>query len=54
MKFNNDSKSFTKDYKVLTKMEDGVYAIMTMTVFQGAYSRNSKYFDNILKSYSAN
>ena len=52
--FNNDSKSFTKDYKVLTKMEDGVYAIMTMTVFQGAYSRNSKYFDNILKSYIAN
>lgn len=52
--FNNDSKSFTKDFKVLTKMEDGVYAIMTMTVFQGAYSRNSKYFDNILKSYSAN
>ena len=49
--FNNESKSFTKDFKILTKVDENNYGILTLTVFQNAYSRNSKYFDEIIKSY---
>lgn len=52
--FNDESKAFTKDYKILTKLDENTYAFMSLTVFQGAYSKNSKYFESIIKSYSAN
>lgn len=51
--FNDISKSFTRDFKILTQLDENHLAIMSLTVFQGVYSKNSKYFDSILKSYSA-
>lgn len=51
--FNELSKSFTRDFKILTKLDENHFAFLTLTVFQGSYSKNSKYFDTILKSYSA-
>lgn len=50
--FNDISKTFTRDFKVLTRLEGNRLAVMTLTVFQGAYKDNSKYFDKIIKSYS--
>lgn len=50
--FNDISKTFTRDFKVLTRLEENRLAVMTLTVFQGAYKDNSKYFDKIIKSYS--
>lgn len=52
--YNDLSKSFTKDYKIFTTLKDNSIAVLTLTVFYGAYSANSKYFESILKSYSAN
>jgi len=52
--YNDNSKSFTKDFKILTKLADDKYGLMTLTVFTGAYTKNSKYFDSIIKSYSVN
>ena len=51
--FNDVSKSFTRDFKILTRLDENHLAIMSLTVFQGAYSRNNRYFDAIIKSYSA-
>ena len=52
--YNDISKSFTKDYKIIKKLDDNSIAILTFTVFYGAYKANAKYFDKILKSYSVN
>ncbi len=52
--FNDISKSFTRDFKTLTRLDENHLAIMTLTVFQGAYKDNSKYFERIIKSYSVN
>ena len=51
--YNAVSKSFTKDFKIITQLDGDHIALLSLTVFQSAYSRNSKYFDSILKSYSA-
>ncbi|WP_147635175.1 hypothetical protein [Treponema pectinovorum] len=51
--YNQGSNSFTKDFKILTKLDQNHFAFLTLTVFQGAYGKNSKYFESILKSYSA-
>lgn len=51
--FNDVTKSFTRDFKILTRLDENHLAIMSLTVFQGAYSRNNRYFDAIIKSYSA-
>lgn len=50
--FNDISKSFTRDFKILTTLDENHLAILSLTVFQGTYSRNSQYFDTIIKSYS--
>ncbi len=52
--YNDVSKSFTKNIKILTKINENMYGLMTISVFQGAYSRNNKYFDAIIKSYKIN
>lgn len=52
--YNDISKSFTKDYKIIKQLDDNSIAILTFTVFYGAYKSNAKYFDKILKSYSVN
>ncbi len=51
--FNDISKSFTRDFKILTTLDENHFALLSLTVFQETYSQNSKYFDSILKSYSA-
>lgn len=51
--FNDISKSFTRDFKILTHLDENHIALLSLTVFQETYSQNSKYFDSILKSYSA-
>ena len=51
--FNDISKSFTRDFKILTQLDENHIALLSLTVFQETYSQNSKYFDSILKSYSA-
>ncbi len=50
--YNELSKSFTKDLKIITALGNDKYALMTLTVFQEAWSRNSKYFEKIIASYS--
>ncbi len=50
--FNAESKTFTKDYKIITKLKDGSIGVFTLSVYYGAYVNNSKYFDKIVKSYS--
>ncbi len=52
--YNDISKSFTKDYKIIKRLNDNSIAILTFTVFYGAYKENAGYFDKILKSYSVN
>lgn len=51
--FNDISKSFTRDFKILTQLDENHLALLSLTVFQETYSQNSRYFDSILKSYSA-
>ena len=44
-------QNVTRDFQILTKCKDGPYAFVKLTVFDGAYQNNRKYFDSILKSY---
>lgn len=50
--YNALSKSFTKDFKILTKLTDDSVAFFTLTVFYGPYSKNKNYFNSIIESYS--
>jgi len=50
--FNAESKTFTKDYKIITTLKDGSIGILTLSVYYGAYANNAKYFDKIVNSYS--
>lgn len=49
--FNDVAKTFTKDFKILHKIDSSTYGIMTLSIFYGTYSKNKKYFDSIIKSY---
>ncbi len=49
--FQPDSGDVTRDFKILTKMSDGSYSYLTLTVFDSVYQKNKKYFDGILASY---
>ena len=46
------SGDVTRDFKILTKMSDGSYSYLNMTVFDSVYQKNKAYFDKILTSYS--
>lgn len=50
--FQPTSGSITKDFKILTKIDDKNYALFTLTIFAGAYSKNIDYFTKIIKNYS--
>ena len=52
--YQTDTGNVTRDFKIITKVEDGKYAYMTLTVFDSTYQQNKKYFDNILSSYKVN
>lgn len=52
--FQPDSGDVTRDFKILTKMSDGSYSYLTLTVFDSVYQKNKKYFDSILASYKVN
>ena len=47
----SDSNDLTRDFKIITKKQDGNFALVTFTVFDGVYQKNHAYFDSILKSY---
>ncbi len=49
--FNDVSKSFTRDFKILTEVDENTFAVLTLTVFQNPYVTNKKYFNKILDSY---
>ncbi|MCR5622145.1 MAG: hypothetical protein K6G18_09840 [Treponema sp.] len=40
----------TRDFKRLTKLSSGGYALLSLTVFDGVYSKKKSYFDKILGS----
>lgn len=42
----------TRDFKRLTKLSGGGYALLSLTVFDGVYSRKKSYFDTIIGSLS--
>ena len=46
-------QNVTRDFQILTKCRDGSYAFVKLTVFDGAYQSNRRYFDSILNSYIA-
>lgn len=46
------SGSITRDFKIITKLNEDSYALFTLTVFTGAYTPNSAYFTNIVKNYT--
>src|SRR5574344_717620 len=46
------SGSVTRDFKIITKLNEENYALFTLTVFTGAYTPNSAYFANIVKNYT--
>lgn len=48
-----DSKDLTRDFKIITKKQDGNFALVAFSVFDGVYQKNHSYFDSILKSYKA-
>lgn len=50
--YNDVSKTFTKDFKVIEELDENKTAVMTLTVFYGVYSQKSRYFDAIVESYS--
>ena len=41
----------TRDFKIITELEDGSYAFMTLTVFDSVFQNNQSYFEKILGSY---
>ncbi len=42
----------TRDFKRLTKLSNGGYALLSLTVFDGIYGKKKSYFDKILESLS--
>ncbi len=42
----------TRDFKRLTKLQGGGYALLSLTVFDGVYGKKKSYFDKILGSLS--
>lgn len=48
--YQTDTENVTRDFKILTDTPDGFY-LVTLTVFEGIYQNNKKYFDSIIKSY---
>ena len=42
----------TRDFKRLTRLSDGSYTLMVLTVFDGVYGKKKSYFDDILGSLS--
>ena len=40
----------TRDFKRLTKLSSGGYALLSLTVFDGVYSKKKSYFDSIIGS----
>ena len=44
--------SVTRDFKRLTKLSSGGYALMALTVFDGVYRKKQEYFDAIIRSLS--
>lgn len=49
-----NSKSFSIDYKKLVNGTENISGILTLTVYFSTYSKNQKYFESILNSYSFN
>lgn len=45
------SQNVTHKFSVITRRQDGDYDSMELTVFEGAYAQNKKYFNGILASY---
>lgn len=48
-----ETDDVTRDFKILAETGDKKFAILTMTVFDGAYQNARNYFLKILSSYSA-
>ncbi len=44
--------SVTRDFKRLTKLSNGGYALMSLTVYDGVYQKKKSYFDTIIGSLS--
>lgn len=51
--FQPDSENVTRDFKVITKRNDGTFVLLTFTIFDSVYQKSRFYFDTILKSYRA-
>ena len=49
--YKPSTESVTQDFKVLTQLKNGNLAFFTLTVFDGAYSKNKSYFQKIIDSY---
>ncbi len=52
--YQPDNGDVTRDFKVLTRLADGNYAYLTLTVFDGVYQKNKSYFNKIIKNYRVN
>ena len=50
--YQNKTGAVTKDFKILTKLNDSEYGYINMTVFDSCYRKNYAYFDEILNSYT--
>lgn len=49
--YQPDSENVTRDFKVITKNEDGTISLLTLTIFDSIYQKNRGYFSKILESY---
>ena len=49
--YKPNTESVTQDFKIVTTLKDGSLAFFTLTVFSGAYTKNTAYFQAILDSY---
>lgn len=50
--YKPSTESVTQDFKILTPLENGNIAFFTLTVFDGAYTKNKAYFQKIIDSYT--
>ncbi|MBQ4378336.1 MAG: hypothetical protein II821_03965 [Treponema sp.] len=50
--YHPEADSYTYDFKYLRKIDSKTAGLYTLTVFAGAYEKNKKYFDTILKSFN--
>ena len=49
--YRPENESVTRDFKILTRRQDGSYAFLTLSVYDSVYQKQKSYFTSILSSY---